>query len=370
MAIEQTLFSDLPVPPGEYLEEIIEDLGMTKDELAKRMNRPAPKLSAIFKGDKAITPDTALQLEKVVGVPAHIWTGMESDYRLALARELQEKEQERLKSETSFITRFRYAELVKMGLLEKKTRAVDKVLELQKFFAVTSLKTVSGLKRYQPAFRTSRKAQKGKTPEAVAAWLRMGELMARKLGCAPFSKKKMEGAISVIRSMTHKDPDKIPDNLHQELAHAGVALVICPHLPGTGLHGATFWLAKDKAVVMMTLRYKWADIFWFSLFHELGHILLHGRQAVVLEGFDKDPDLKKQEDEADRFAADILIPPKAYNSFITNKHFYQDDIRQFSSNVGIDTGIVVGRMQNDGIIDPSWHNGMRTRFQLNDPRYS
>ena len=66
----QDFHSDMAVPPGEYLEEVIAELGMTKDELSKRLNRPAPKLSAIFKGEKAITPDTALQLQKVVGVPA------------------------------------------------------------------------------------------------------------------------------------------------------------------------------------------------------------------------------------------------------------------------------------------------------------
>ena len=85
MAIESSVHSDLAIPPGEYLVEVIDELGMSKDELARRMNRPATKLSPIFKGEKAITPDTALQLEKVVGVPAHIWLGLESEYRRTLA---------------------------------------------------------------------------------------------------------------------------------------------------------------------------------------------------------------------------------------------------------------------------------------------
>ncbi|MBW1944850.1 MAG: HigA family addiction module antidote protein [Deltaproteobacteria bacterium] len=84
-------YSNLPVPPGEYLEEVLGDLGMSKDELARRMNQSARGLSAIFKGEKAITPDTALQLDKLVGVPAHIWTGLEAEYRLTLAREQQKK---------------------------------------------------------------------------------------------------------------------------------------------------------------------------------------------------------------------------------------------------------------------------------------
>ena len=82
MMIRENILSDMAIPPGEYLEEVISEMGMTKNELAQRMSRPAPKLSAIFTGDKAITPNTALQLEKVVGVPAHIWTGLEAEYRL------------------------------------------------------------------------------------------------------------------------------------------------------------------------------------------------------------------------------------------------------------------------------------------------
>lgn len=85
MTIKNEIYSDLPIPPGEYLEEVIAELGMSKDELAKRMNRPAAKLSAIFGGEKAITPETALQLERVVGVPAYIWTGLEAEYQLTLS---------------------------------------------------------------------------------------------------------------------------------------------------------------------------------------------------------------------------------------------------------------------------------------------
>jgi HTH-type transcriptional regulator/antitoxin HigA len=108
--------------------------------------------------------------------------------------------------------------------------------------------------------------------------------------------------------MTRQSPVQFQSVLQQILADSGVALVLCPHLRGTFSHGAIFWLGRDKAVVMMTLRYKWADIFWFTLFHELGHILLHNRQIVILEGEDGDQASNQLEAEADRFAADTLIP--------------------------------------------------------------
>jgi HTH-type transcriptional regulator/antitoxin HigA len=363
MVTSQTLHSDICISPGEYLVEVLDDLGMTKDELAKRMNRPAPKLSAIFKGDKAITPDTALQLEKVVGVPAHIWTGLESEYRLTLARQQQAQEQQRLKTEVPLVSRFRYADLTRLGKVPKKTRAVDKVLELQKFFGVTSLSTVPDLKRYQVAFRRSKTPSKIKAPEGVAAWLRIGEREAQSCRCAPFDRKELKACLSTVRSMTLQKPEQFQDALNEVFAGAGVALVLCPEFLGTGINGATFWMGPDRAVVMMTLRYKWADIFWFSLFHELGHILLHGQQTVILESAHEDPALNKQENEANRFAAETLVPPADYRAFLSAKHFYAEDIQKFAGKVGIAAGVVVGRLQHDGHLRNNWHNGLRVRFQ-------
>lgn len=363
MAINEQIHSDLAVPPGEYLVEVLEEFGMTKDELAKRMNRPAPKLSAIFKGDKMITPDTALQLEKVVGVPAHIWTGLESEYRLTLARRQQAEEQERLQEESKLVTKYRYNDLVKMGAVSKFTRPVDKVLALQKYFGVTCLKTVPSLRRYQPAFRSGKQIRKSGKPEAIASWLRMGELSAAHTLCSPFNRMMLEQSLDQIRQMTRQSPDKFQEALHQLLVDSGVALVLCPHMPGTGIHGATFWMGPDKAVVMMTIRYKWADIFWFSLFHELGHILLHGRNMVILEGLEGDQKHKKQEDQADIFTADTLIPLKAYKSFVAGAGFFPDDIRRFSDQINIHPGIVVGRLQNDGFLKKEWHNGLRVKFE-------
>lgn len=182
MMIKHGIHSDLPIPPGEYLAEVIAELGMTKDELARRMNRPAAKLSAIFAGDKAITSDTALQLEKVVGVPAHIWTGLEAEYRLTLARLQEAREHQQLQEESELVTKFCYKELTELGFVAKKTKPTEKVSELQRFFGVTSLRNITDLKRYQAAFRCARRKR---SPEALAAWLRIGEVKGQKTVCVP-----------------------------------------------------------------------------------------------------------------------------------------------------------------------------------------
>ncbi len=360
MMHNEVYHSDLAIPPGEYLEEVIAELGMTKDELARRMSRPAPKLSAIFNGDKAITPNTALQLEKVVGVPAHIWTGLEAEYRLILARNQEIQELKKQREERRLVTKFCYSELVKFGFVAKKTKPTEKVRELQHFFGVTSLKNIPDVKRYQAAFRQG----KGKrSPEATAAWLRIGEIQGQKAESAPFKKHLLEKSLLTIRKMTRQSPNEFLTPLYKFLSNAGVVLVLCPHLPKTYLHGATFFLGPAKAVLMLTNRGSWADIFWFSLFHEIGHLLLHGKGMVFLEGNEKKRGLNEAEQAADKFAAKVLIPPDDYGNFLKTEDFSKQNIKNFAHRLGIDPGIVVGRLQHDGYINNSWQNDLRRRYE-------
>lgn len=361
------IYSDLPIPPGEFLEEILEDLGMGKDELAKRMNRPAAKLSAIFNGIKAITPDTALQLEKVTGVPAHIWTGLESDYRLTLARLQEQKELEQRKKETPLINKFCYNELVKFGYVEQKSNQLEKVVELQKYLGVTSLFNIDNVKRYQPFFKQNISKNNKVFSEAIISWLRIGELESQKIETKLFNEEKLKELLPELRKMTNHSPQNFQKIIENKLAKAGVALVIVPHLSKTCAHGATFWLNKDKVVLMITIRGKWADMFWFSLFHEIGHILLHNKQQVYIES-DGGIDfvLKELEKEANEFASDNLIPSSEYKYFVEQNSFYKKDILLFAKKINLHPGIVVGRLHHDNLLEPSWCNDLRERYTWGD----
>jgi HTH-type transcriptional regulator / antitoxin HigA len=358
MISENNIYSDLAIPPGEYLAEVIEELGMTKDELARRMNRPAPKLSAIFNGTKAITPDTALQLEKVVGVPAHIWTGLESEYRLTLARNQEAREIQQQQNETKLVTKYCYADLANLGFVKKTTRPINKVRELQHFFGVTSLKNIPNLKRHQVAFRTGAGNQ---SQEATSAWLRIGEFQAQRTEAPPFSQKALKHSIPKIRRMTNLLPGKFINSLKKILLECGIVFVLCPHLPKTYTSGATFWLGQNKAVVMLSNRGRWADMFWFSFFHEIGHLRLHGKQLVFLEN-DNGSELDKREQEANNFAANVLIPLKEYKEFLFDGLFQVDNITDFAKRIKVHPGIIVGRLQHDGLLKISWLNSIRTRY--------
>lgn len=356
------IHSDYPIPPGEFLEEVLEDLGMGKDELARRMNRPAAKLSSIFRGEKEITPATALQIEKVTGIPAHIWTGLESEYRLTLARLLEQKDQETRKTEIPLISKYCYKQLQAFGYVEKKTKPLEKVEELQKFYGVTSLYNLDNVKRYQPFFKQNISPQRSVSSEAIISWLRMGELEAHKIDTKEFNRVKLIELIAILRRMTKTIPSQFQKELIMKFAEAGVSLVIVPHLPKTYAHGATFWLNKNKAVIMTTIRGSWADMFWFCLFHELGHILLHNKQDVYLESDKIEYTIQDIEKEADKFAADNLIPSNEIKEFIKKGSYFRKDIVQFATKIGIHPGIVVGRLQHDNHIDKSWHNDLRDQY--------
>ena len=348
--------SDLAIPPGEYLAEVIHELGMNQAELAQRMDRPVQAINEIVSGAKAIVPETALQLERVTGVPAHVWTGLEADYRLTLAKYQDAKQ---IAEQASLVDEFPYAELAKLGFVEKTRKPDIRVRELCRFFGVVSLRQVREVDDSAPAFRVGN----GKaSANALAAWLRMATLKAIDMETGAMNRKQIQTAIPDIRRMTCDAPDVFLPTLKEVMASNGIALVIQPHLPKTYVHGATFWLNADKAVIVMTLRGSWADVFWFSFFHELAHLLKHGKRNIFLE----DGEFKKQkaelEQEADVYACDTLIPAAEYKRFVADGNFSSAAILKFSNSIGIAPGIVTGRLQHDQHLPPTFH-AHRVRYK-------
>lgn len=358
MVTRADLHSDLPIPPGEYLAEAIQEYGLSQAELARRMGRPPQAINEIIKGEKAITPETALQLEQVIGVPAHIWTGLESEYRLVKARQGEEASVE---GEASQVGDYPYAEMARLGWVKAARKASDKVRELRRFFGVASLANIPNVAVYQPAFRQA--TRRSVSPHALAAWLRQGESLARGVPTEPFDAARLRAALPALRDLTRESPETFLPRLHELLAGCGVVLVLLPHLPRTYANGATFWLAQRKAVVMMSLRGGWADLFWFSLCHELGHILLHDKRLTFLEDGAANPHWQEQENEADAFARDTLIPAADYDAFIRRGQFSGAAVREFADRVGIAPGVVAGRLQHEGRLRPDHLNGLRNRYQ-------
>ena len=358
MMTSSAIHSDLAIPPGEFLLEVAGDLGISQAELARRMGRPPQAINEIIKGEKMITSETALQLEQVLAVPAHIWTGLEAEYQLVKARH---QDTENLEQEVRVLERFPYRDMARLQWVEKTRDKLKQVQELRRFFGVASLHNVEGVKAYGPAFRQAVKSKS--SPESLAAWLRRGEAQARHIDTQPYNEQRLKTELANLRTFSNQDPKDFLPRLHTVLAQCGVGFVLQKHLPKTYVNGATFWLAHDKAVLIMSLRGSWADIFWFSLFHEIGHLVLHDRRHTFLENTADDPQWKKQEHEADTFARDTLIPPAQYERFVARRELTTATIRAFANDLEIAPGIVVGRLQYDKVILPSRQHGLRVRYQ-------
>ena len=363
MMTSSAIHSDLAIPPGEYLLEVADDLGISQADLARRMGRPPQAINEIIKGEKMITSETALQLEQVLAVPAHIWTGLEAEYQLVKARH---QDTENLEQEARALDRFPYRDMARFQWVEKTRDKLKQVQELRRFFGVASLHNLEGVKAYSPAFRQAVKSKS--SPEALAAWLRRGEAQARRIETKPYNEKSLRAELANIRLLSTQVPHDFLSQLRNTLARCGVGFVLHPHLPKTYVNGAIFWLTSDKAVLMMSIRGSWADIFWFSLFHEIGHILLHDRRHTFLENTVDDPQWRKQEHEADAFARDTLIPPERYARFMARRKLTASAIQAFAQDLKIAPGIVVGRLQHDKALAPHQQHGLRVRYRWGEYR--
>jgi HTH-type transcriptional regulator / antitoxin HigA len=340
-------------PPGETLAETLTAQGMTQAELATRLGRPKKTVNEIVKGKTAIEPDTALQLEAVLGVPAGFWMARETRYRESLARQTR---RQALEGGIEWARRFPCAQMVTLGWVPATDRA-GRVDALLRFFGVASPAAWAELwRRREVAFRRSLKRH-GKEA-AVAAWLRQGEIMAGRCDCARFDATRFRTVLDEARVLTREEPAVFQSRLTAAFASAGVALVCLPELRGATVSGATRWLTDEKALVQVSLRYKSDDQLFFSLFHEAAHVLLHRKSMAFLEGIGDDT---PEEREADRFAANHLVPPRAYEALLTGPLTLKS-IGAFADDLGIAPGIVVGRLQHEKRLPFNRGNELKRRL--------
>jgi len=349
---------DVAIPPGATIKETLNAMGMTQAELAERLARPASRLNQIIQGKRAITVDTARSLERVLPYPADFWLNLERNYRLTLARL---EEAKALEQDLQWMRdTIPVAELAKRGHIPAGKNDATRFEAVLKLFSVGSRRAWEAYwsERIEAAMAFRRLGSRPLHIGRIAAWLRLGEIQGQDRTCQPFNKRKFETALKRIRAAT-TEPPGVFEPLLDELADCGVVVSLVKEIPGAGVSGATWWPGGSKAHIQLSLLYKTDDQFWFSFFHEAGHVVRHGKDQVFLEGQAKKADRTK-EDEADRFASDLLIPPaeaaKLPSLFSRNRQTLHDRIKAFANRLGIAPGIVVGRMQHDGLISPAYAN--------------
>lgn len=348
---------DHAVPPGATLRSTLAALAMTQTDLATRAGLSLKHVNQIIQGIAPISQETAIVLDKVTGVPARVWNRLEANYRERLARE---EDRRALAVDATWLDSLPTKELVRQGIL---TKGADKVTQLQeacRFFGVANPESWERVWREPLArFRKSRafKSDAG----AVATWLRLGELKAARIACAPFDAPKFRAVLDRIRLLTPEAPQDFEPELVSLCAQAGVAVVFVPEIKGTRSSGAARWLTPTRGLIQLSLRHKSDDHLWFSFFHEAAHLLLHSKKETFVTGTKTDDDA---EAEADVFAASFLIP-KRYEGELRALGS-TGEITSFAKRLGIAPGIVVGRLQKEEVLDWSQGNHLKKRFRFVD----
>lgn len=352
---------NIAIHPGETLEDILMETGMSQIDLATRTGLTPKTINEIIRGKSSITSDTALKLATVFGMSTEFWNNLERQYQDTLARLELEKE---LEKEKQYLKNYScYKTLKKEGLVEDTKDKNLMVRSLLSFFGVSSLAYVQ--QTHAVAFRKLPKDDVDK--EALAAWLRAGEIKAAQIKTEKFDREKLILIIPKLRSLSRKSPEIYGKEIQDILAECGVAVVYTSYFERTHVHGATRWINSDKALIQLSLLYKWEDVFWFSLFHELGHIIKHGKKDEFLEFKNGNNKLSEtKEKEADEFAKSNLIPSEELSKL---KDFSPQAIEKFAKNIDIATGIVAGRIAHElsiGGNDHGWKAfaGLRRRLVL------
>lgn len=348
---------DYAVAPGEILEHELDIREMSLKELANRTGLTSKHLISILNAKSSITPETAIKFERALGMPADYWLNLECLYQETIARINEDAE---LESDLDWLKRIQVNTMIKFGWLEKFSDPKAQLIAVLRFFGIASVNQWDDMwSKLNVAYRQHNTHEV--FAESVSAWLRRGEIEANNIACQPYDKSNFRQSLDEIRKLTIEPPEVFVPEMQRLCALGGVAVVFVPPLPKTGVSGATCWLNSNKAIIQLSLRYKTDDHLWFTFFHEAGHILLHGKKELFLEGANG-LDIEK-ETEANDFAANELIPRKLFNSFSLKKPITKQSIISFANELGICPGIVVGQLQHNKVIKVFHYNDLKRRFE-------
>jgi len=352
--------------PGETVLEYLEFNGWSQRDLSRRTGLTPKTISEICNGKGPISPSTAIAFERVFERPAHFWLSLQRQFDEAIARRTALAQ---LAGWDDWGKRFPVKEMRRLSFALPPGRSdTDSLLS---FFGVSSPESWRSV--WQSAGVSYRQTRRFKVnEEAVAAWVRQVELTAREFTLSPYNEEVLRSSLSDLRRLTREPYEKIFDPVQELCSSYGVAVVWLPALRQTGISGCTRWLSDKTVVIGLTLRYKWDDQIWFTLFHELGHVLLHrSKQSFVVDNADDDlsdqvvdPEMQQFENEANLFAADTLLPPKAVADFIKAGTFTNESIHDFAAEQQVGPGIVVGRLQREGVLRHHQGNNLRQRIEL------
>lgn len=354
--------------PGETIVDVLRARNLSITQFASAMEQTSEDAIALLEGRTTITIALARRLSEVLGASVQFWMSRDYLYRQGAGR-LQAEYRD-------WLSALPMGEMIGFGWITPPPRATEEAVAALRFFGVPSVQAwrqaYAHIERLS-AFRTS--ASFESHPWAVAAWLREGERRAAAISCPPWDPLLFRNVLNQVRALSRiADPQRFLPRLKDLCASAGVAVVPLRAPVGCRASGATRFLSAEKALLQVSFRHLTDDHFWYTFFHEAGHLLLHGPSHLFLEGLGETSDelvggdsmaetdlFGVHEREADAFATRTLIPEDAQMAFQALRADATAILR-FSREVGISPGIVVGQLQHLGRLRRNQLNSLKRRY--------
>jgi HTH-type transcriptional regulator/antitoxin HigA len=346
--------------PGDTVSRILQERQISREDFSQKIGWSVDQVEALLRGSAHITEETATILASTLGASAGFWITREFQYREGVAR-LRDEAKHAV--EKGWLSEIPVQDMVKFGWLDAEKGETNHATACLRFFGVPSVEAWHATYDQAlnvAAFRTSESFDA--VPGSVAAWLRQGELESAKIKCEAWDKTKFSSALEEIKLLIRgKDPKFFLSKLTEMCAACGVAVAIVRPPKGCRASGATRFTLANRALMILSFRYLSDDQFWFTFFHEAGHLLLHDKKALFIDGVGM-PSTTRQEQEANKFASNFLVPDEYREELLAlsaNKY----DIVRFANKIKISPGIVVGQLQFHGKLRHNQMNGLKRRFR-------
>lgn len=348
--------------PGYYVAEIVEDMGITQDEFATRLGTTGKTLSKLISGQINLSNDLAKKLSAMLGSSVEFWLNLQTLFEEKIIEIEQMKD---IDQQANIISMIDYSFFEKVAKLPSTRSIAEKTANLCRYFFVSNL-NILAQPDFLANFRTGIGTLEDKNIVNAQAWLQTAINFAKSIKTEPFNSDKLKTYLPEIRSMTIQDPEVFLPRLCDIFAECGVAFVLLPHLKNSGINGVVKWISHDRVVLAMNDRRAYADTFWFSLFHEIKHVLQQKTKTVFVSSSLKEMQIMdaRLEMDADEFARNYLIQPKDYRRFAPNKYTSDAQIVAFAKSIGIHPGVVAGRLQHDKIIAPNRCSALKQKYTI------
>lgn len=345
-------------PPGETISELLAERELTVEDMVSCIGLSKKEAIALLNGNLPVCDALAENLQMLFKVSAEFWLSRESTYRSSL-QYLSQKQAD----EESWLNSLPLSDLKKWGFIPSRASVKEQLKAALSFFGVSSVDEWDAsyaAKQNMVAFRTS--SSFDSAPMSVLTWLRKAEIDTEQLKCEEWNSDSLLQAIPEIRKLTREDqPEVFMAELKKLLATCGVALAFVKTPKGCSASGATYFPEPNRALIVLSGRYLTDDHLWFTVFHEIGHLILHSKDCLFLEGTKSSA---KEEHEANMFAEQILVPAEHMSEMLMLSRVSDwRRILRFAKKIGISPGIVVGQLQHKGKISFAYLNNLKKKYR-------